>query len=86
MKYTIIISKQVQKFLKSPHDLSLQFTKKIALMQKNPFHPTLDITHMRWEAPNIYRLSIGKYRFLYEIERQQIIFFLRAWNRGDIYK
>lgn len=56
-------------------------------MIEDPFHhPQLDIKSLKGEH-ELYRLRIGKYRFIYEVKKNELIIIMfTAGSRGDIYK
>jgi len=84
--YTIKLSKQVKKFLQNHPKIMKRFFDKIQKLTKDPFDTSLDTKNFRGKE-NCYRLRIGKYRFLYEIEEKIIsIYFFKADSRGDVYK
>ncbi len=85
--YKYKFTKQVEKFLeKQDKDFLLIFKWKLEIIIKNPFENELDIKPLKW-LENNYRLRIWKYRFLYEINNNDIIiYFYKAWSRWDVYK
>jgi mRNA interferase RelE/StbE len=85
--YKPVISKKVVKFVKSKSSkFKHRITNAFHTISKNPFNNNLDIGKYK-SLPNVYRLRIGKYRFLYEIKiDDNIIFVYDADSRGDIYK
>lgn len=85
--YKIIINKKVAKFLDKNKDLNDKFLSILKEFWVNPFdNSILDIKILKWEK-NKFRLRLWKYRFLYEIIKDEIIiFFYNVWSRWDIYK
>ncbi len=86
--YKILISKKVTKFIRSQsRQFQNNIKRKINFLSEDPFnHPSLDIKKMKG-YDNIYRLRIGKIRFIYEIKNDQLIILVyTAGSRGDIYK
>ena len=84
--YNIKLSKDVEKFLMFHPDIATRFFVKADIMLENPLDPSLDIKKLQWENDK-YRLRIGKYRFLYEIQDNIVlVYFYKADSRGDIYK
>lgn len=88
MKYRLLVHKQASKFIEkcSPKEKEV-IKEKLALLQSNPYkHPQLDIKIMQG-YDDIYRLRIGSYRFIYQINNDELlIFIITAGNRGDVYK
>jgi len=86
--YRLLLSKKVTKFI---YSLSLKQQKlilhKLELLRTDPFaHPKLDIKKMEYATP-LYRLRIGKLRFIYEIRKQELILIVyTGGSRGGIYK
>lgn len=65
--YTVLISKQVSKFIASRNVKENQPLKgKIESLRKNPYSSDLDIKKLTI-GKNQYRLRIGKYRLIYRI-------------------
>ena len=86
--YKIILEKKVRNFLKKhKSDKIIKiFLQKLWELQDNPYNNTLNIQPLLWKN-NQYRLRIGRYRFLYEINNEVItITFFNAGPRWDIYK
>jgi mRNA interferase RelE/StbE len=89
MVYQLKLHKHVQKFLSAlPPVWRERFIEKFDLLKENPFHhPQLDIKPMQGTNPQLYRLRIGSYRVIYQIQNEQLIVYLmEAGNRGDVYK
>jgi mRNA interferase RelE/StbE len=86
--YRILISKKILAFIKgcSPSDRKL-IHKKFGLLKENPYsNSTLDIKKLK-AKDDFYRLRIGKYRFIYEIQKDRLlILMMTAGTRGNIYK
>ncbi len=87
MTYNIILDKKVQKFLDKQTDKFVtRFFEKATILSQDPRTPFLDIKRLEWLDAS-FRLRIGKYRFLYRIDHDQIvIYFFDADGRGDVYK
>jgi mRNA interferase RelE/StbE len=86
--YKLLLSKKVTKFIfsLSPKQQKLIY-HKFELLRTDPFvHSELDIKKMKYPIP-VYRLRIGKLRFIYEIKQEELIIFVfTGGSRGDIYK
>lgn len=86
MKYKIIIEKPVVKFLESHKEIVDRFFDKVDILSKNPKSNELDIKKLQWSSDK-FRIRIGKYRFLFRKEKNDIIiYFYDADSRWDIYK
>lgn len=87
MNYKVELSRQVEKFLlKCDDHVFERFENSVEAMKQNPFDERLDIKKL-FGVKNRFRLRVSKYRFLYEIEEDDIlIFFYKADKRGDVYK
>ncbi len=86
--YNIKLQKKILKFLKKHkwEKIILIFTEYLKILQKNPYFNRLDIQLLKW-TKNKYRLRIWKYRFIYEINENELIIIFIDWNsRWDIYK
>jgi len=83
--YDIIFSKQSKKFITSLKQGYVSKMKEIFIaMAQNPFsHPYSKIKGEQ----NQYRIRVGKYRILYEVDQdKKIIMVLKIDDRGHIYK
>ena len=79
--YTILLDKEVKKFLQSHPEMMKRFFDKLQLLALNPMDVRLDIKPYEGKT-NCWRLRIGKYRFLYEIiEKTITIYFFAADSR-----
>jgi mRNA-degrading endonuclease RelE of RelBE toxin-antitoxin system len=88
MTYQIKIHKRVEKFLNmQSDDFVLWFFEKAKILANNLYDETLDIKPLQWKEKWCFRLRIGKYRFKYRINEDEIvIYFYDAWGRWDVYK
>ena len=85
--HKVKISKAVYKFIKSrPKKFREVIFDAFDKIAADPFDNSLDIKKLK-NKPDHYRLRLGKYRVLYEIQKHQIlVYFYKADSRGDIYK
>lgn len=86
--YTILLSKKVIKFIKSLPVKQQKIVKsKLELLRTDPFyHPHLDLKKMK-SKHELYRLRIGRIRFIFEVSREDVVILVFAGGmRGDIYK
>ena len=86
--FTILLSKKVVKFIKSlPVKQQKIIKSKFELLRTDPYqHPHLDLKKMK-STHELYRLRIGRIRFIYEVNREDVIILVFAGGiRGDIYK
>ncbi len=84
--YKIVIEKKAFKFFQklSPKEYK-SVRRSLDLLAENPKRKDLDIKKLK--GRDGYRLRIGKWRILYDINQKQItIYVLDAGARGDIYK
>ncbi len=81
MSYEIKLDQKVDKFLdKLPKDIALRIINKFKQLRENPFRY---LKH--FEGKNIYKLRIGDYRALIDIEK--MVLRVRILDkRGRIYK
>ena len=83
--YKVVIEKVVEKFLKKHPDLLKKFLICVRYIQESPVNDFCDTKKMKWYV-GVYRLRIGKYRFLYRVVNAEvIIYFFDAGSRGDVY-
>ncbi len=75
MNYKVELSRQVEKFLlKCDDHVFERFENSVEAMKQNPFDERLDIKKL-FGVKNRFRLRVSKYRFLYEIEKNNIELF-----------
>ena len=82
MSYLVKVDKKAQDFLdKLPQNISLRIINKLEQIKENPFH---FLEHYEGEY---YKLRIGDYRALIDIDFQRKIIWVRIIDkRGRIYK
>ena len=82
MSYLVKVDKKAQDFLdKLPQNISLRIINKLEQIKENPFH---FLEHYEGEY---YKLRIGDYRALIDIDFQRKIIWIRIIDkRGRIYK
>ena len=83
--YKILYSKKSVKFLKRiPKEDSERITKKIELLGENPFPPE---TKKVQGLNDIFRLRVGDYRILYNIDKKEkILGIIKIDKRSRVYK
>ena len=82
-KYTIYITKSVQKQIaKLPNDVADRIENKILSLEDNPRPPAAK----KLKGRNAYRIRVGKYRFIYDIEDDILVVeIIKVAHRKDIY-
>lgn len=85
--YTIKYKKSAQKALQSmPSKVAAKFIEAFEMLAANPASKALDIKPLKGEG-SLYRLRMGSWRAIYEIENSQlIIYVVKIGPRGDVYK
>ena len=83
MDYQVLLDPKVVKFLERlPNDLSSRIKDKLQLLKENPFNY---LEH--YEGDDFYKLRIGNYRALIDVDMKNKIIFVRVLDhRGRIYK
>ena len=84
--YKLKFSKQAKKFIEKQDKKTKQRLKKIfEKLSANPYGEDTDIKKM--SNSNFFRLRIGKYRFLYFIDNEELVIVIEKGDgRGDVYK
>jgi len=86
--YKLDYHKSVIKFLAKQ---DLKFREKILdifdEIAANPYESNYDVKPFKSSQNNYYRLRVGKYRFIYKIDLDEIVIYVNdADSRGGIYK
>ena len=83
MSYKVKLHPNVVKFLvKLPEDISERIKNKLKEIKENPFHY---LEH--YEGEDVYKLRIGNYRALIDVDISRKILFVRVLDKRDrIYK
>ena len=82
MKYSVVISKKAQKFIRAQQPKQ----QKRILDAINKLPDERDIVPLEGNT-NAYRLRVGDYRIIYEVDNGAfIVIVVDAGNRGQIYK
>ncbi len=85
--YKLLISKKALKFITLFSQSERNLIKlKFSILIENPYSFHLDIKKLKGKK-NLFRLRIGKYRFIYHIKDSELVILIMvAGKRGDIYK
>lgn len=86
--YTLLVSHKVIKFIKKlPRKQQELVNSKFEKLKKDPFnHPELDLKKMQ-NKTSLYRLRVGRIRFIYEVDKRQVIILIFTGDvRGGVYK
>lgn len=87
--YTIKTHKRVDVFFDKHRDIARKAILVFSELSKDPFRRDLscDIVRFQGNTRNHFRLRIGWYRILYEVNEDEIYLYLYdADSRGSIYK
>ena len=84
--FKIIFSKQVKKFIEKQDRKTKQRFKDIfEKLAKNPYGDDIDTKKMK--GSEFFRLRVGKYRFLYFVDENEVVIVVeKGDSRGDVYK
>ena len=82
MSYSVKVDKKAQNFLdKLSQDVALRIINKLEQIKENPFH------YLEHYEGQYYKLRIGDYRALIDIDFQKKILWIRIIDkRGRIYR
>jgi len=85
--YQIIYHKRVVKFINSRDTKDKKRIKKrLDKLEQNPYPTNSEIDIKKLQNRVGFRLRIGNYRFIYDVEDDTLIIYMEdADNRGDIY-
>jgi mRNA interferase RelE/StbE len=84
--YEILFTKSADKALrKMPRELARRIRERLDLVARDPYAEHPYVTRLQ-NRPG-YRLRVGNWRVIYEIEREQlVILVLRIASRGEVYR
>jgi len=84
--FKLKFSKQAKKFIEKQDKKTKQRFKEIfEKLAENPYGEDIDTKKM--SNSDFFRLRIGKYRFLYFIDKNELVIIIeKGDSRGDIYK
>jgi mRNA interferase RelE/StbE len=84
--FKLKFSKQTKKFIEKQDKKTKQRFKEIfEKLAENPYGKDIDTKKM--SNSDFYRLRIGKYRFLYFIDKNELVIIIeKGDSRGEIYK
>ncbi len=85
--YKIILHKKVIKFINNRTPKEKQIIKsKFEQLQQNPYPQNQKLDLKKLQSRYGFRLRVGDYRFIYDIEDENLIIYIEdAGNRGNIY-
>jgi len=85
--YEIIYHKRVVKFINSRDSKDKKRIKKrFDKLKENPYPSNMEIDIKKLQNRVGFRLRIGDYRFIYDVEDEKLIIYMEeADKRGDIY-
>jgi mRNA interferase RelE/StbE len=84
MKYTVLLSKSVQKQLdKLPDEIGKRIQRRLGSLEVDPRPPDCK----KLKGGDGWRIRVGDYRVIYEIhDRQLLVIVIEAGHRRDIYR
>ena len=85
--YKIVLHKKVIKFIQKRTQKEKDIIKaKLKILAQNPYPSNLNLDIKKMKNKIGFRLRIGDFRFLYDVEEDKLVIYLEnANNRGDIY-
>jgi mRNA-degrading endonuclease YafQ of YafQ-DinJ toxin-antitoxin module len=91
MAYSLIFTESYEKiekgFLRRQPDLSERYRKTLALLELDPFHPSLRLHALEGRLTGLHAVSINlQYRITLELElRAQEIILVSVGSHGEVY-
>jgi mRNA interferase RelE/StbE len=72
MSYRVDVSKRAGKSLaRFPSRVQASILEALERLEDDPFHPQLDIKALHGELKGLYRVRVGSYRIIYEIDQSE---------------
>ena len=91
MPYSLIFTESYEKiekrFLKRHPDLLDRHHKTLAILEQDPFHPSLRLHALEGRLAGLYAVSINlQYRITLELElREQEVILVSVGSHGEVY-
>jgi mRNA-degrading endonuclease YafQ of YafQ-DinJ toxin-antitoxin module len=91
MPYSLIFTESYEKterrFLKRHSDLLERYGKTLALLERDPFHPSLRLHALEGRLAGLHAVSINlQYRITLELElRESDIILVSVGSHGEVY-
>lgn len=91
MGYSLIFTESYEKtekrFLKRHGDLLGRYHKTLAILEQDPFHPSLRLHELEGRLAGLHAVSINlQYRITLELElREQEIILVSVKSHGEVY-
>ena len=91
MTYNLIFTEQYEKierrFLRRHPDLLDRYAKTLAMLEHDPFHPSLRLHPLQGRLTGLHSASINlQYRITLELElREQDIILVSVGSHGEVY-
>jgi mRNA interferase RelE/StbE len=84
--YRILFTKSADKALrKMPRDIARRICERLDHIAEDPYAQDPNVTRLQ-NRPG-YRLRVGDWRVIYEVEREElVILVLRIGTRGEVYR
>jgi mRNA-degrading endonuclease YafQ of YafQ-DinJ toxin-antitoxin module len=92
MSYSLIFTESYEKierrFLKRHPDLLERYHKTLAILERDPFHPSLRLHALEGRLAGLHAVSINlQYRITLELEvREQQIILVSLGSHGEVYQ
>ena len=91
MSYSLVFTEHYERmerrFLKTHPDLLDRYHKTLALLEQDPFHPSLRLHPLQGRLAGLHAVSINlQYRITLELElREQEIILVGVGSHGEVY-
>lgn len=91
MSYSLIFTESYEKiegrFLKRHPDLRDRYHKTLAVLEADPFHPSLRLHPLKGNLSGLHAVSISfQYRIVLELEiREREIILISVGSHGEVY-
>lgn len=85
--FTASYEKTERRFLKRHPDLKSRYAKTLALLETDPYHPSLRLHPLQGRLHGLHSVSINlQYRITLELEiREQEIILVHIGGHGEVY-
>lgn len=87
MPFKIEFVKSARKeFVRLPEIVRSRIVEALQLLAQNPYSELVKVKKLK-DAPNLFRIRIGDYRVLYELQNERlVVLVIKVGHRREVYR